>query len=218
MTRTNESRHIEWHETFKSNCRLDASLCCNKQRWNKDNKDKCWCECKELIDKAVRDKGHIWNPCNCERECDRSCDIGEYLVYENCKCRKKLIYKLIKQCTENFFERKIAGLALFEHGNECVCSYTICVILAAIAVTISIEIGACFACSRWYSKKILLSIKNCVLKKVLIIKQQFIGLMNGKSQTNRDQKSNLLFLQRHDQTQKFQLKLFKNRQKALQSD
>ena len=59
MTKTNESRHIEWHETFKSNCRLDARVCCNKQRWNKD---KCWCECKELIDKAVRDKGSIWNP------------------------------------------------------------------------------------------------------------------------------------------------------------
>ena len=132
--------------------------------------------------------------CNCECECDRSCDIGEYLDYENCKCRKKLIYKLIKQCTFNFFQKKIAGLALFEHGNECVCSYTIFVILAAIAVTISIEIGACFACSRWYWKKILLSIKSWVLKKVLIIKQQFIGLMNGKSQTNRDQKSNLLFL------------------------
>ena len=33
MPRTNETRHIEWHETFKCKCRLDASVCNNKQRW-----------------------------------------------------------------------------------------------------------------------------------------------------------------------------------------
>ena len=35
-------------------------------------------ECKELIDKVVCDKGFIWNPSNCECECDKACDIGEY--------------------------------------------------------------------------------------------------------------------------------------------
>ena len=57
-----------------------------------------------------------------------------------------------------------------------------------------------------------------MLKKVLIIKQQSIELINGKSKTNRDQKSNLLLLQQHDQSQKFWLKLVKNRQKTLQRD
>ena len=32
----------------------------------------------------------------------------------------------------------------------------------------------------------------------IALKQQFNELINGKSQTNRDQKSNLLFLQRHN--------------------
>ena len=54
-----------------------------------------------------------------------------------------------------------------------------------------------------------------MLKKILIIKQQSIELINGKSQTNRDQKSNLLFLQRHDKSQICRLKLFKNRQKNI---
>ena len=36
MPRTNEMRHIEWHETFKCKCRLDASVCNNKQRCNDD--------------------------------------------------------------------------------------------------------------------------------------------------------------------------------------
>ena len=36
------------------------------------------CECKELIDKGTCDKGFIWNPSNCECECDKACDIGEH--------------------------------------------------------------------------------------------------------------------------------------------
>ena len=43
-SRTNETRHIKWHETCKCKCRLDASVCYNKQRWNHD---KCRCECKD---------------------------------------------------------------------------------------------------------------------------------------------------------------------------
>ena len=54
-----------------------------------DVNDQCRCECREFVDKGVRDKGFIWNPSNCECECDKACDVGEYLYYENCKCRKK---------------------------------------------------------------------------------------------------------------------------------
>ena len=36
MSRTNETRHKKWHETCKCKCRLDASVCNNKQRWNDD--------------------------------------------------------------------------------------------------------------------------------------------------------------------------------------
>ena len=43
MSRTNKTRHIKWHETCKCKCRLDASVCNNKQQWNND---KCQCECK----------------------------------------------------------------------------------------------------------------------------------------------------------------------------
>ena len=55
-----------------------------------------------------------------------------------------------------------------------------------------------------------------VLSLVPLPKQRFNKLINVRSQTDRDQKSNLLFLQRHDQSQTFRLKLVKNRQKALQ--
>ena len=62
---------MKLHKTCKYKSRLDASVCKNKQRWNED---KFRCECKKLID-----KGFIWCPSNCECECDKSCDAGEYL-------------------------------------------------------------------------------------------------------------------------------------------
>ena len=85
MSRTNETKNIKWHETCKCECRLDAIVCNDKQRWNND---KCWCE---LIDKGVCDKGYAWNPSNCKCDCDKSCNIGEYLDYENCTCKKRLV-------------------------------------------------------------------------------------------------------------------------------
>ena len=141
MSRTNETRYIKWHETCKYECRLDASVCNNKQSWNDD---KCRCECKELNDKGICDKGYAWNPSNCECESDKSCDVGGYLDYKNCKCRKRLVDKLAEKCTENIDEAKLAGIALFEHGNEFVCSYTVCIVLAVIALTVSIGISAFF--------------------------------------------------------------------------
>ena len=85
-SKTNETRHTEWHETCKCKCRLNSSACNDKQRWNED---KCRCECKELIGKSVCDKGFIWNPSKCECECYKSCDFSQYLDYKICKCRKK---------------------------------------------------------------------------------------------------------------------------------
>ena len=43
MSKTNETRNIKWHATCKCECGLDAIVCNDKQRWNKN---KCWCECK----------------------------------------------------------------------------------------------------------------------------------------------------------------------------
>ena len=47
------------------------------------------------------DKVFTWNPSNCESECDKSCYIGEYSDYKNCKCRKKIIDQLTEECSEN---------------------------------------------------------------------------------------------------------------------
>ena len=93
MSRTNETRYIEQRKTCKCECRLDGSVCNNKQRWNDD---KCRCECKELIDKGVCNQGYIWNPSNCECECDKSCDVGEYLDYEIVNAEKNQLISQLK--------------------------------------------------------------------------------------------------------------------------
>ena len=73
-----------------------------------------------------------------------------------------MVDKLVEECTENIDEVKIIEMALFEHRNECVCSYTICVILAVIALTISIGTGAYLGykyINHWYLKKYFIRVK-----------------------------------------------------------
>ena len=124
----------------KCKCRLYASVCNNKQRWNDD---KCSCECKELIDKGVCDKGFIWNPSNCEGEYDKSCDVGGYLDYEDCKCSKNLVDKLTEECTENTDEVKLAECSSAE--NICKCSScTLHIVLLSIILTINTGIPTYF--------------------------------------------------------------------------
>ena len=74
MSRTNETRHIEWNETCKCECKFGVNVCNNKQRWNKNT---CRCECKKLIEKGVPGKGFIWNLSNCKFECHKVCDVGK---------------------------------------------------------------------------------------------------------------------------------------------
>ena len=120
-------------------------FCNNKQLWNKN---KCRRECKELTDNGVCGKGFIWNPSNCE--CDKSCDIGEYLDYEDCKCRKKLVDKLIAECTETNEEVKFAERTLFENENNYKYNFwRVYIILMIVVFTIFAEITADLVYYSW---------------------------------------------------------------------
>ena len=62
-----------------------------------------------MIERRICDKVFIWNPSNRKCECDKSCYIGEYLDedlwnYENFKCRKMLVDKLVAEFSENIDE------------------------------------------------------------------------------------------------------------------
>ena len=113
MSRTNETRFIEWHE--------------NKLKKKRRG-------CKELIDKGICDKRFIWNPSNCECERDKTCDIAEYLDYKNCKWRKKLADKLIDECTETIEEVKLAKITLAENENNY--RYSSCTVYIALMIVI----------------------------------------------------------------------------------
>ena len=176
MSRTNETRDIKRHETCKCKYRLDASICNNKQRWNKD---KYRCECKELIEKGICDNGFIWNPSYCECECNKHNDIGQYLDYKSCKYRKKLIDKLVEECSEIIDGNKMSYIGtLNDYGKVCN-SCTIYIVLFFIAFLIIIGISSAYFYFRSYLKK-------------NILKQQFIRHINGKYQTNKHKKSNIL--------------------------
>ena len=153
MSFINQTKQIEWHEICKCKCRLDTSVCNNKQRWNEG---KCRCECRqELSHNERRDKGFIWNPSNCNCECDESCDIGEYLDYENCKCRRKIVGELVEECSKNIDENEMVYNETFNILlNDYKCnSCTLYIVLFVVILVISVIIASLFVYFYCYSKK-----------------------------------------------------------------
>ena len=53
------------------------------------------------------DKEFIWNPSHCECGCNKLCGVAEYLDYKNCKCRNRLIDKLVEKCNKNIDENEM---------------------------------------------------------------------------------------------------------------
>ena len=98
-------------------------------------------------------KGFIWNPSNFECECDKRCDFGEYLDYENCKCRKTLVAPLIEECTETVEEVTLAKLTHAKTKTSCKCSsWTVYIMLFSTIFTINVGIVTYYVCSQWYLK------------------------------------------------------------------
>ena len=96
------------------------------------------------------DKGFIWNPSNCECECDKAYDVGEYLDYEQTKCRKKLVDQIVDECTETVEEVKLAKTTLAENKNNNKCSScTVYIVLMIVVLTISVGIGTYFVYYNW---------------------------------------------------------------------
>ena len=124
-----------------------SSVCVNKQCWNNA---KCRCECKELIDKGIYDKGFIWNPSISEFGFDKSCDIREYLDYENCTCRKRLIDKFVEECSESIDENEI--FIMIKKMYVILVQYTF-VVLFVIAFLIIIGISSVFIYFHSYLKR-----------------------------------------------------------------
>ena len=78
--------------------------------------ESCKCICR-------LDKRFIWNPSNCECECGKSCNIGKYLDYSNCKCRKELVDPLVDECAQKIEETKLVNITV-ENENKDRCSFS----------------------------------------------------------------------------------------------
>ena len=108
---------------------------------------------KELIYKCGCGKRFIWNHRNCEYERHKSCDVGEYLDHEHCKCRKRLIDKLVEECSENIDENDlIYNSTLNDHKNVSGSS-TVYIVLFATFLIISKSLTSVFIYFYWYLKR-----------------------------------------------------------------
>ena len=105
LMRLNETRNVLWHESCKCVCKLNSSVCNNKQIWNDDT---CRCDCNEdFAGKINCAKGYTWNPSTCECQCDIWCKPGQYLDNKNCVSKNKLIGRVIEECTSVINENMI---------------------------------------------------------------------------------------------------------------
>ena len=156
MSRINETRQMIWHETCKCVCRLTSAVCNSMQIWNED---KYRCVCKEdLVNKMVYDKGYIWNPSNWACECDKLCDIGQYLDYKNCVCRKSLVDKLVEECINVTDGDTMHNETLtVASSNDCA-SVTPYIILFSVFLLISVIISSIFIYFHWYKNKDFLNV------------------------------------------------------------
>ena len=87
---------------------MEINAVVNGKNWLTKN----WCE-----------KGFNWNPSNCECEFDKSWEVGEYLNYKNCNCRKRLADKLVEEYNENIDEKELHRTEL--HLNKMIYNWAL---------------------------------------------------------------------------------------------
>ena len=100
---------------------------------------------------------------------DKACDVSKYLDHENCKCRKKLVDKLVDERAKTVEEAKIAKITLAKNENKYKCSScTLYIVLFLILFTINVGIGIYFTYFYWYVKKDIPRVKfnTCTQKTI----------------------------------------------------
>ena len=132
LMRLNEARNVLWHESCKCVCKLNSSICNNKQIWKSDT---CTCDCNEDF------AGMISCAKGCQ--CDKWCKPGLYLDHKNCVCKNKLVGRLISECTSVINETMIKNKDS-DNNNTCVLR-NVFIGLFSVAVLIGIVCFCVFA-------------------------------------------------------------------------
>ena len=73
----------------------------------------------------------------------------EYLYCGNCKCTKKLVDKLVEECTENIEEVKLVENENKQRSSSCILS----IVLFSLSFAINIGTGIHFVYSHRYLEK-----------------------------------------------------------------
>ena len=142
LMRLNETRSVLWHESCKCVCKLNSSVCNNKQIWNRET---CRCDCNEDFAGIINcTKGYTWNPSTCECQCDTWCKPGQYLYHKNCICKNKLIGRVIEECTSVINETMINNKDNITNNNN---TYLILLIVFSIGFIVFL-IGFIYYCRR----------------------------------------------------------------------
>ena len=146
--RLNETRNVWWHESCICVCRLDSSVCNNKQIWNSNT---CRCDCNEdFADIISCDKGYMWNPSTCKCQCDTWCKPGQYLDHKNCICKNKLIGRLIAEYTSIINETMINNKDNINNNNTIA---NIFIRLFSVLSFVGIVCFCIFAYFKWIKDK-----------------------------------------------------------------
>ena len=148
LMRLNETRNVLWHESCKCVCRLNLSVCNNKQIWNSDT---CRCDCNEdFASKINCIKGYTWNPSNCKCQCDMWCKSGQHLDHKNCICKNELIGRVIAECTS------VINEAMINSNDNIANDNTITNIFIGLFPVVMFALIVCFfvfAYFKWFKGK-----------------------------------------------------------------
>ena len=102
------------------------------------------------------DRGFIWNPSNCDCERDKPCDVGQYLDNKKCRCRKKIIGKLVEEFCKNIYENAMIYNGTLNNYKRVCSSSTVYIVLIAIFLIICISIGSVLV----FKKEIIIMLKQ----------------------------------------------------------
>ena len=147
LMRLNETRNVLWHESCKCVCRLNSSVCNNKQIWNSDT---CRCDCNEDFAGIIScDKGYTWNTSTCACECDMWCKPGQYLDYKKSVCKNNLIGRVIAECTSLINETMMNNKKNMDNNDTA----SIFIGLFSVVMFIGIVCFCVFAYFKWIKGK-----------------------------------------------------------------
>ena len=89
----------------------------------------------------------------CECECDKLCNAGEYLDYKNSKYRKRLIDQLVEEFSKNIDGNEMIYNDNLNNYEKVYNSCTVYTVLLAIIFIVSISISSVFIYFNRYLKR-----------------------------------------------------------------